>query len=226
MKKTSTKKTVTTTVVDTYKLTDRVKMIVTTINGELQAVEFFKHGKRKNANFSCVLDYQKFREQVKQYNPYYFSHPENKKLKTWELIIKDPKELFKLASEGKLSDKNFFFMDNSCHRIEDVDGEYIDIMVRIDYIGGFEQKAPDCDYHPDWDWEKLKKRLEKCKDVIHVEEEEIPYYNCDFHGQRGLICHVIIRKEWVPRDKYVSDTDILLDLTRDPLKVKNCIKKP
>ena len=222
MKKTSTKKTVTEVVIDRYKITDNVKMVVTKINGELSNVAFYNNGGRKE--FSCVPDYAKFRDQVKEYNPFYHGHTRHKELNTASLIEEDAKALFKLAEDGKLTDDNFFYLDCGCHRIEDVDGEYIDIMVCINYIGGFIQKRVDCDYKPDWDWEKLKKRLAKCKDVISFEENEIPYYNSDFQGQLGLDCNIIMRKEWVPK-KYKCDSEILLDMTTDYLGVKGCIKR-
>ncbi len=222
MKKTSSKKTVTETIVDQYKITDKVKMRVVTINGELTSVDFLSKGNRKE--FSCVPDHKKFRDQVKEYNPFYYGHERHKELDTVSLIVEDASTAFKLAEDGKLSDENFFYLDGSCHRIEDVDGDYIDIMVSIDYIGGFSQKAHDCDYKPDWDWDKLKNRLAKCKDVISFDEDEIPYYNRDFHGQMGLACDIIMRKGWVPRDKYYSNDEILLNMDKDYLGVKGCIK--
>lgn len=222
MKRTSTKKTVTETIVDRYKITDKVKMIATTINGKLSSVVFYNRGNKKS--LSCVPDYTKFRDGVKQYNPYYHDHGEAKKLDSFSLILEDPNELFKLAEDGKLTDDNFFYLDGGSHRIEDVNGDYIDIMVLINYIGGFSQKSNDCDYKPDWDWDKLKKRLSECKDVLFFEEDEIPYYNSEFQGQMGMDCHVIMRKEWVPTDRYESDGDILLDMKKDPLGVKGCIK--
>jgi hypothetical protein len=222
MKKTSTKKTVTETIVDQYKITDKVKMRVVTINGKLTSANFYSKGNKKE--FSCVPDHKKFRDQVKEYNPFYYDHPKHKALDTITLILESAEELFKLAEDDKLTDENFFYVDGSCHRVEDVNGDYIDIMVLIDYIGGFSQKSPDCDYKLDWDWDKLKKRLAKCKDVISFEENLIPYYNSDFHGQMALSCNVIMRKGWVPRDKYHSNDEIILNMTTDYLGVKGCIK--
>lgn len=223
MKRTSRKKTITETVVEHYKITETVKMIAITTNGELVAVNFFNKGRKKE--FSCIPDHKKFREQVKQCNPFYYGYEEHILLNTAELIIDDPKELFKLAEDDKLTDDNFFYLDGACHRIEDVNGDYIDIMVRIEYIGGFSQKSRDCDYKPDWNWEKLKKCLSKCKDVISFEEDEIPYYNSEFDGQKGLSCDVIMRKGWVPKTRYSCDSDILLNMENDYLGVKGCIKK-
>lgn len=221
MKKTSTKKTVTETIVDQYKITDKVKMRTVTINGKLTSVNFFNKGNKRE--FSCVSDPVKFRDQVKEYNPHYYSHPKHTELNTVALIVENAEELFKLAEDDKLTDDNFFYLDGNCHRIEDVNGDYIDIMVLLDYIGGFSQKAKDCDYEPDWDWNKLKKRLTECKDVISFEEDEIPYYNREFTCQMGLACNVIMRKEWVPK-KYTSNGQILLNMETDPLGIKGCIK--
>ena len=220
MKRTTRKKKVTETIKETYKLDDDVNLNVTIIDGKMVSAEV--KVKRKTAEY--VRDGKKFREYLKLHA----FHWDNYSLWNFPLGLDGKaEELFDHIQENGYDRNNVFFIENDSHNVKDIDGKYLDMLVEIDYIKGFRQKGSD--YETNWDWDALVKYLKKHKNVIKVEEEEIPYYNSEFSGQKGLYMQVLVPEEWREYGKNGWDQkaaifDFYSKNLKDNLGVKQFIK--
>ena len=228
MKRTSRKVTTTEYIDERYKLNEFIKMFVSYVDGKITNVSFFRVSDRYCKNeLTFVKDPKEFAESIKKENPFYGY---SKKDSIWKTqVIETPEELFGLISSDDYTNDQFVELISCDHTVKNYKGDYMDIMIRLDYICGFKQNNGYRGYSPEWDWEKLRKRLNRCKHVIKCEEETIPHYNCDFSGQKAFQIDVVFEGSWMPvnkkKDKYFSLDEYIMDMNIDPLKVKSCIKK-
>lgn len=89
-------------------------------------------------------------------------------------------------------DKVFFAYSNG-HMLFDKDKKIKSIPYIFNYIGSLKEKRPN-----DPLYAKLIELLKKHPYVVSLEEEEIPYYNCSFNGQKAIGRAKVL----IPQDVY------------------------
>lgn len=219
MKKKSSKKTVITTVVDTYEVCENINLRVIYQNGKLvsQELYFVKKplGLPKDSypHIIYVKDSKAFKEEAK--SRYFHSCGD----KVWWWTKHEVKDLLDTLSE-KINSNNVFIILSYDNTIRDRFGEPIDILVKSDYIDGFCNRVNRS--KPIWKWDKLVEHLKKRKDIFNLKEEEVPYYNSDFCGQKGLSFDYVRKASWykITENNYVIKRLILGETNGvDPFKV-------
>lgn len=183
---------------DEYKLVDDVRLVVNHADGVITSQHITKSKKVKldgewQYNYFYVKDIDEFKNKCKE-TLFYTENPKNKYW-WWEHIVTDDKYLEEFTTNG-FDPEKLVIIHTYDHTFRDRHGEIMDMLIAIDYVSGFRQKAPDCDYSPDWKWNELVKHLSNHPSVKTCKEELIPYYNSEFGGQMGLYLEVRISSEW------------------------------
>ena len=105
----------------------------------------------------------------------------------WELF--DPKSKFNVIEDFDIIKKqSIYLLDFGSHLVYDLNYKLVSIAYLFDYIGSItERKSNDPIYS------KIMQKLHKHKYVVQLTEGEIPYYNSEFSGQKGIqTCVVFI----------------------------------
>lgn len=218
-------KTITEYITEKYKLSDQFYLEVKKIDGRITSEAIHSYKKVEHSNFRYVKDLELFKEMCRKK---YYDDPAEKRDKGYwwsEFIVTDI--LFELEHDLFNLD-NIINIKHYDHTFLDKDGNYLDQLVRLDYIRGFkENRKGFVDYMPNYDWNSLRKHLKKHPLVLNFKEIEIPYYNVDYDGQKAFEMDVLFLGKWWPKDKdicYISYHDVILG-DFDPLEVKQFIKK-
>lgn len=109
-----------------------------------------------------------------------------------------------------LTEDDLIFVSSYDHTFRKLDGSIIPHAICIDYITGFSEE-------PKWDWDNLVEHLKKHEAVVSLEEYQIPYYNSDFYGQRGLTLVLYFED---PDPRLYSSFDRYLTSKDSPLNIK------
>ena len=224
MKKTRTRKVITETITETWKLDDGVNLRVVYINGKINHCDLLVNKK--------LASYVKDGEAAREYfrNHAFHEFDEKNRNYLWDDFLVEDGDLFNHITENGYDSNNVLFFDTSSHNVKDINGKYLDSILKSDYIGGFKQPSEDgesCGHK--WDWEKLKEHLKNHPNVKKFEIEKIPYYNCDFYDQEGLCLDILIPEEWRDYGDLGWDLKGVIiswrDDWKDPLGIKQFIKE-
>jgi len=93
----------------------------------------------------------------------------------------------------EVDEDKIYFVYSSGHMLFDKNRRIISVPYLFNYIGSLREKEPN-----DPIYAKLIKLLKKHPYFLSLEEEEIPYYNCSFSGQKGIAEAKVL----LPQDKY------------------------
>jgi hypothetical protein len=216
--KLKSKKTKTTTyTTETYELVEGINLKVNYVDGVLKT-QYIPYKKIKEVEVLCyVKDIETFRKECACHHFY-----DTVKNNYWfkDYLVED--YLTEFNTNGFNKD-NLVAISHCDHSIRDINGKCFTTLIAFDYIEGIREKDPESDYENDWDFDGVKKHLEKSEHILNLEEEEIPYYNSSFYGQKGLKFDVIMKGEWL--DQLQQSDGIFHNLDKfDPLNVKQFIK--
>jgi hypothetical protein len=91
---------------------------------------------------------------------------------------------------------------NGGHILFDINEKPISLPLSFDYIGSLEEKSSG-----DENYAKLISLLKKHPYILKIEEQEIPYYNSNFQGQKGILraTAFIPQKEYEKLYRYCID---------------------
>ncbi len=222
------KSTVTTTLRDTYKLVQGFLLKVTTVNDkvtcaalsnpELEKLLKDKAEKQRGEGnsypiqFYVVKNGEEFRKACAE--NYFYKEVDGHYWFTKYLIPHE--ELVEYLKDRELTTDNVFIISNADHTIWDWQGKPIDILVRVGYIGGFQQKSP---YHR-YDWVKTRAHLRNHPNVSDFEEIEIPSYNADFYGQKAFEFDLIFEGAWREKHNMYANEESIIFSDADPLNIK------
>lgn len=161
-------------------------------NGELISASIVSNKKIKGLEHSrtlasYIMDKKKFHNIIENdtfYNAW-------TKLIDQKVIIESTKDegvaLAKEIQENGLDPERVVFCQSYDGTFRDINGEFIDMLFFVDYIGGINFSNEKFT----WKWDDLIKYLKAHPDFKNVEEEYIPYYN---GGGRALSLNYILHK--------------------------------
>lgn len=142
---------------------------------------------------------------------------------------------FLKAKNFKLKPENLICVDNSDYFLfNPFTLMPIPIVLQYGYIESFREEKED----PRWDYKKLIAKLKTLKEVIFLEEAEIPYYNSEFSGQMGIKKLLILPTQEQTEKVWERAKDLKYPTSRykeaftchnrfldnvDPLGIKDCL---
>ena len=212
LKHKSRKKVTTVTITSKYEISPGIILTVVEVDGVNKSQRIVSHGK---VEYKLVKDGEMFRQLVKE-NLFYQIIPKGRDLYWWdEQIEKHPLESL---SSKDFNPRDLISIDNYSHSFLDIDGKFLDMLVQSDYIEGFRQQSRDD--QTNWDWTPLVEYLSAHPSVIRAEEKDIPYYNSDFYGQKGLELDFIFKSEWRQEGEDSWNWKSVIKGESDPLKIR------
>lgn len=204
----------TVTLTETYDLGHGFELTVVTVNGKRVEQIISKQGRtprRPGGEFHYLLNAEEFRTRLKV-TPYYEEDKSNKTYWFYPYIDQDP--FTTINNEGFKLEK-VILNESSSHNFRDANDEYLAICIVLDYIGGFKEN----DRYNRYEWEPVKAYLKTHPNVLEIEEFPIPYYNSDFHGQRGLRVKMTMLPEWRSTGQNAWNEEGAIFSNRDPLGI-------
>lgn len=203
-------------VTDKFALDEKTVLTVITVDGEIKNQSIYIGGK----NYHYFKNIDEFRAKCRT-TPYHFYDKTKDHTYWWnEYIEENPKEYIE---KNGFNPESLIFIETSSHNFRDNNFKHLAIACRLDEIGGFIQKGKD--YHKDWDWESLKEHLKNHPNITDLEENLVPYYNANFHGQKCLHLTVTIESEWREEVESWGKNQIIFG-DKDPLNIKQFVKSP
>jgi hypothetical protein len=179
--KSSKRKIITTTDIKTYRTDTSVYFTETWVNGEFRGVAAYYTSKAKNARdfWPIFLDSAAFSQEA---------FAEYKDYGTWiEKWKREP------ASINEIEKYPCYLMYSSGHMLFDVNRKPVSIPFVFDYVGSLREKKPG-----DPIYKQLMDLLTHHTYFLEIEEDEIPYYNCQWSGQKALTWGKVL----LPQDLY------------------------
>jgi len=219
----SLEKTVTEYITEKYRLNKNFYLEVKRVDGRITQQKINSFKKIPNSSFEYVIDLDAFREECKKN---YFYSEDSKKNYWWRSHIVD--DLFDEFQKNGFNEERIVNIRGYDHSILDRNGVYFDILLEFDYTRSQIRQRVEDSESPRYNWKELKKHLQEHPQVFNLKEVEIPWFNCDYDGQKALEMDVLMLGAWRPKDNgnmpYQSKED-LIHGNCDPLKIKQFIIK-